>query len=100
MMDAIFTDDAPLDARREAAMQRLMFMCPIELRLIVKPMVRVAIERASEEDIAALMIDVDRLPELAQSGDYQGITELARRYGATDDMVAMYLPLFEQAKPA
>lgn len=95
-MMPIFADDAPLDARREAAYDRLMTMCPAPFRIIAQPMLKVAIQKATDEEIAALMIDVERLPELAESGDYIGITNLARRYGATDEMVGMYLPLFEQ----
>ena len=97
-MMPIFTDDAPLDARREAAYQRLMAICPTPLRLIVEPMVKVAVSKASEAEIASLMIDVESLPRLAESGDSDGIIALARRYGASDEMVGMYLPLFESAK--
>jgi hypothetical protein len=96
-MMPIFADDAPLDARREAAYQRLLSICPAPLRMLAQPMVRVAIERSSEAEIAALMVDIDTIPEMAQSGDYTGIVGLARRYGATDEMVGMYLPLFEAA---
>lgn len=94
-MIPIFPDDAPLDARRESARERLMGMCPEPMRLLVSPMVSLAVERASDEEIAALMVDIDTLPTLAESGDMQGIVNLARRYGATDEMVSMYLPLFE-----
>jgi hypothetical protein len=94
-MNVIFPDDAPLSARRDAAYRRLMAMCPEPIRLLVQPMVRVAIERASEDEIHSLMVDVDALPTLAESGNIKGITDLARRYGATDEMVNMYLPLFE-----
>lgn len=93
----IFPDDAPLDARQEAAYERLMQMCPEPLRIIVQPMVKVAIEKATEDELRSLMIDVEALPELAESGDYTAIIGLARRYGASDEMVGMYLPLFEQA---
>lgn len=96
-MQPPFADDAPLDARQEAAYQRLMTMCPEPLRLIVQPMVKVAIEKATEDELRSLMIDVEALPELAESGDYGAIIGLARRYGASDEMVGMYLPLFEQA---
>jgi hypothetical protein len=92
-----FADDAPLDARREAAYNRLLTMCPEPLRLIVQPMVKVAIEKATDDEIRSLMIDVDALPEMAESGNYAGIIDLARRYGASDEMVGMYLPLFESA---
>jgi hypothetical protein len=93
----IFADDAPLDARREVAYKRLMTMCPEPLRLIVQPMIKVAVENASEDEIRSLMIDVDALPAMAESGDYPSIIALARRYGASDEMVSMYLPLFESA---
>jgi hypothetical protein len=96
-MMPIFPDDAPLDARREAAYERLLAMCPEPFRLVAKPMARVAIERASEAEIDALLIDIDRIPELAEAGDMNGIVSLAKRYGATDEMTAMYLPLFERA---
>jgi hypothetical protein len=96
-MQPIWQDDAPFDARREAAYQRLMTMCPEPLRLIVQPMVKLAMEKASEEEISSLLIDIDSLPELAESGNYDGIIGLARRYGASDEMVGMYLPLFESA---
>ena len=97
-MMPIFQDDAPLDARREAAYERLMAMCPAPLKLIVEPMVKVAVTKASEDEIRSLMIDVESLPALAESGDTDGIIALARRYGANDEMVGMYLPLFESAK--
>ena len=90
----IFQDDAPLDARREAAYHRLISMCPDGMRLLVQPMVKIAVTKATDSEIAALLIDVERLPQLAESGDVDGITNLARRYGASDEMVAMYLPLF------
>lgn len=96
-MMPIWEDDAPMDARREAAYERLMTMCPEPLRLIVQPMVKIAVEKASDDEIRSLMIDVDSLPELAQAGDTNGIITLARRYGASDEMVGMYLPLFESA---
>lgn len=93
----IWADDAPLDARREAAYERLMTMCPEPLRLIVQPMVKVAMEKATDEEISALLVDIDALPELAASGNTTGIIDLARRYGASDEMVDMYAPLFESA---
>ena len=93
----VFSDDAPLDAKREAALRRLMEMCPAPFRVLAGPMVRVAIQNATEAEISALMIDVDTLPELAESGDMDGVVALARRYGATDEMVGMYMPLFENA---
>jgi hypothetical protein len=93
----IFPDDAPLDARQEAAYARLMAMCPDPLRLIVQPMVKVAVEKATEAELRSLMIDVEALPELAQSGNIDAIIGLARRYGASDEMVGMYLPLLSQA---
>jgi hypothetical protein len=96
-MMPIWEDDAPLDARREAAYERLMTMCPEPLRLIVQPMVKVAMEKASDAEISALLVDIDALPELAEQGDTSGIIDLARRYGASDEMVGMYLPLFESA---
>jgi hypothetical protein len=95
----IFQDDAPLDARQEAAYARLMTMCPEPLRLIVQPMVKVAIEKASEDELRSLMIDIDALPAMAESGNYDAIIGLARRYGANDEMVGLYLPLFESARP-
>lgn len=92
-MQPIFADDAPLDARREAAYTRLMGMCPEPFRVMVRPMVRLAMERASDDEIAALLIDIDTLPGLAEAQDVDGITTLARRYGASDEMIATYLPL-------
>lgn len=94
----IFPDDAPLDARREAAYARLMEMCPTPIRLLVEPMVKVAVTKATDDEIRSLMVDVESLPNLAASGDSDGIISLARRYGASDEMVGMYLPLFESAK--
>ena len=94
----IFPDDAPLDARREAAYKRLMAICPAGLSLLVEPMVKMAVTKASDDEIRSLMIDVESLPGLAESGDSDGIVALARRYGASDEMVSMYLPLFEARK--
>lgn len=97
-MMPIWEDDAPLDARREAAYKRLMDMCPSPIRLLVEPMVKVAVTKATDDEIRSLLVDVESLPTLAETGDSDGIISLARRYGATDDMVNLYLPLFEKAK--
>lgn len=91
----IFADDAPLDARREAAYERLLAMCPEPFKLVAKPMVRLAIEKSSEAEIDALLIDIDSVPKMAEAGDMDGILALAKRYGATDEMARTYLPLFE-----
>jgi hypothetical protein len=96
----IFPDDAPMDARREAAYARLMTMCPEPFRLIAKPMVKVAIEKASDDEISALLIDMERIPELAEQGDMDAIVSIAKRYGATEEMAAQYLPLFDSQKSA
>jgi len=91
-MQPIWRDDAPADARREGALNRLMAMCPKEYRMIVEPYVKIALSRSSDDEIAALLLDVEHVQSSAESGDFSAILPIARKYGATDDQIAAFLP--------
>ena len=91
----IWQDDSDPADRRAMALHRLMQMCPAAFRVSMRPLVEVALSKASDAEIASLLIDVQSLPALAESGDSEGITRLAKKYGASDDAVATYLPLFQ-----
>ena len=101
MLPPIFEDDAPLDARQEAAAERLLGMCPEMLRITFRPIVRKQISAMSREQIDALMIDVDGVLTNVQNGAFDQVYATAKRWGATDDMIRAYAPgLQEMANPA
>jgi len=89
----IFRDDSTPADRREAARKRLTAMCPAPLRLTMQPLIDHAVSQASDAEISALMIDVDRVIASAESGDIGAIADIARRYGASDGDIATYLPM-------
>jgi hypothetical protein len=60
----------------------------------MQPFVEIAVSRASDDDIASLLADIDRVRTLAETGDVAGIGALAQKYGATDEQIATYLPTF------
>jgi hypothetical protein len=91
---SIWQDDAPADARRETALNRLMELCPSAYRMAFRPMVEMAIAQAPDEHIIALSADVERVRTLAESGDFEGVSAIARKYGATDAQINAYLPMF------
>lgn len=88
----VFRDDSTPADKRVAALGRLMTMCPGELRPVVQPMVEMAISRATDAEIAALLIDVELVQQSAESGNLGPIVSIAKKYGATDEQVATYLP--------
>jgi hypothetical protein len=67
-------------------------MCPSGYRLIMRPLVEEVIGRATNHEIAALLIDIEQVRELAKSGNSAGIGAIARRYGATQAQVDAFLP--------
>jgi hypothetical protein len=93
-MTSIWTDDSSPEDRREAALNRLMELCPQAYRMAFKPMVAMAIANAPDEHIVALSADIDRVRALAEAGDVDGVAAIARKYGATDAQVNAYLPMF------
>lgn len=92
-MVGIFKDDSSPEDRRAAAIERLMFLCPSMYRVTMRPLVEMAMRNVSDDEVRALLVDIDLIPQLADSGDAEGITALARKYGATDAQVDAYLPL-------
>lgn len=93
-MMGIWQDDAPMSVRRKVALDRLMELCPSAMRMAFRPMVEMAIANAPDEHIMALSADVNLVKELAEKGDVEGIATVARKYGATDQQVNAYLPMF------
>jgi len=94
----VWSDDAPSDARRESAINRMMELCPKAYRVAFRPMVAMAIGQASDEQISSLADDIDRVRALADAGDIGGVANIARKYGATDAQINTYLPMFAAMK--
>lgn len=88
----VFRDDSTAADKRLAACGRLMALCPAELRPLVQPMIELALSRATDAEIAALLIDVELVQQSAEAGDLAPIVSIAKKYGATDEQVATYLP--------
>ena len=82
------------------ARQRLLAMCPAPFRVTMQPMVDMAIAHASDAELGALLIDIDQVKSLAETGDVSAIGQIAKKYGATDDMVATYLPALGKVSPS
>lgn len=94
MTRPVFRDDSSPADKRAAASKRLLALCPTPYRGIMQPFVELAFSRASDDEIAALLGDIDYVRILAEKGDVSGIADLARKYGATDEQVQTYLPAF------
>lgn len=92
MSGAIFADDSTLNDKRDAAFERLYAVCPAPMRVIARPMIQQAVNNATEEQLASLLLDLDKVIAMAESGNVGGIAEIARNYGATDAQIAQYLP--------
>ena len=97
MLPPIFADDAPLDARQEAAAERLLSMCPPMLKATFRPIVRQQIAGMDSRAIDALMIDVNHVVSSVEAGEYATVYETAKRWGATDEMIALYAPALSDA---
>jgi hypothetical protein len=90
----IFADDSTPADKRATAVDEMMEMCPKSLRAMVRPMVVMAMQNATDEQIASLSSDLARVRACAGTDDFDGIVSIARKYGATDAMIDAYLPLF------
>lgn len=96
----IFRDDATSDQRRAAACDRLMAMCPGPYRLLMRPYAENALQRVSDAELAALLIDVGYVEQAARRGDLGLIIGIARKYGATDAQVAAFHASTTAPRPA
>jgi hypothetical protein len=88
----IFRDDSTVADKRKTATLRLLTMCPPTYRAIMQPFVEIAIERCSDAEIDALLIDARRVETLANNGDWNSVVDIARKYGATDALIQQYAP--------
>src|SRR6516165_1730638 len=91
---SLFADDSTADDKRTTALNDMMEMCPKAMRAMVRPMVVMAMQNATDEQIASLSGDLMRVRSCAAKDDFDGIVSIARKYGATDAMIDSYLPLF------
>lgn len=92
MRKPIFKDDSSPADKRKAATARLLSMCPASYRMIMAPFVETAVEKCSDSEIDALLIDAKTVEAMANNGDWTGVTDIARKYGATDEMMRQYVP--------
>jgi hypothetical protein len=92
MAKPIFRDDSSPADKRKSAVTRLLAMCPASYRLIMQPFVETAIGNCSDAEIDALLLDARTVESLANSGDWNGVVGIARKYGATDQLIAQYIP--------
>jgi hypothetical protein len=95
-MPDIFADDSTADDKRAAMVARLMTMCPAPYRVVMRDMVRAAVERMPDADLATLNADLDRVTHLAAEGDTNAIMDLARKYGATEQHMMQFGGMFAQ----
>lgn len=95
MISPIFRDDSSGADKRAAVIERLMEMCPAPYRPMMRPVASIAIQNASDSDVEGLLIDIDRVRALANAGDMQGVALIAKRYGASEEAINTYLPLFQ-----
>lgn len=91
----IFNDDSSSEDKRAAAVEKLMDMCPKPYRVPMRPLIESAIAGASDEMVASLAADIDRVKDSAAHNDFDAICDVAKRYGATDDMIGTYMPMFK-----
>lgn len=96
----IFRDDSTLDDKRSTAAARLLGMCPVGYRQIMRPYVAKALAKASEQELDALLGDVDSIYAMASTGNLAGVRALAQRYGASPEQVEALLPSFLDATQA
>jgi hypothetical protein len=68
------------------------------MRAMVRPMVVMAMQNATDEQIASLSGDLRRVRACANDDNFDGIVDIARKYGATDAMIDAYLPLFTNGR--
>jgi hypothetical protein len=94
MLGPIFADDSSAADKRTTALNEMMEMCPASMRPMVRPMLVMAMQNAPDEQIASLSSDLRRVRTCAADDDFNGIVAIARKYGATDEMINAYLPLF------
>lgn len=86
------------DERRKEAARKMLAICPRAFRLTMQPFVEHAMSNASDEQIESLLADVDTIRERAEAGDRDAIMQMARKYGASDQMIEMYLPMIVGAE--
>lgn len=91
----IFADDSSPADKRAAAVGKLIDMCPKAYRVPMRPMIEQAIAGASDDMVASLAADIDRVKASAAANDFDAICDVAKRYGATDAMIGQYLPMFK-----
>lgn len=92
MLPPIFADDAPLDARREAAYKRLIGLCPVGMRPMFAGVLRAQVSQLTDEQLGALMLDVDGVLQKLEAGDTAGALSTAQKYGATEAQIRAFLP--------
>lgn len=88
----IFRDDSTAADKRAAAAARLTELCPAPMRMLAQPYIQSAVNNASDDEIAALLIDIDQVVSLAENGNLDAISAIARKYGASDAQIATFLP--------
>jgi hypothetical protein len=92
MAKSVFKDDSSPADKRNSAVTRLLSMCPASYRLIMQPFVESAVEKCSDAEISALLIDAQQVETLANSGDWNSVLGIARKYGATDGLINQFAP--------
>lgn len=93
-MHSIFSDDAPLDAKRETALKQMCDTLPVAYRIPLRPQLRLMVKAMDEQQLAQLTEDIERGQTAAQAGDMDTIMEIARHW-ASDDQIREYLPMAE-----
>lgn len=88
----IFRDDSTPVDKRKTAVTRLLAMCPASYRIIMQPFVETAVSNCSDAEIDALLVDARSVEAMANTGDWNGVTAIAKKYGATDALISQYVP--------
>lgn len=94
MSAPIFRDDSSPADKRTAALGKLMEMCPQPYRITMRGLIETALAGASDDMVEGLLSDIDAVRESAAVGNFDNIATIARRYGATDETLQTYLPMF------
>lgn len=88
MSAAIFRDDSSIEDQRDAAIDRLMMLCPQPFRVMFRTKIIAAIDNTPPEELRRLMAQIDELQTIAATGDVEALTakarDTARSFGASE----------------